>query len=100
MAIDTLARVASTKNRAGRASPKPAEVRQLRESAGLTQTQFGELAHKSLRIAQDWESGERNCPPDTWDLIKIKLKARALVKRGRIAPQVVKDLGIELPETS
>src|SRR5688572_25133635 len=83
MTADTLAPVANHPNRAGRPSPSPADVRALREKHGYTLKTFGELAHKSLRIVQDWESGERNCPPDTWELINIKLKAYDLVRRGR-----------------
>lgn len=98
MTTDTLPAVANHPNRAGRASPKPAEIKKLREGAGLTQEQFGELAYKSLRIVQDWEGGLRNMPTDTWDLVQIKLRARELLKRGRIAPQAIKDLGLELPE--
>lgn len=97
MTTDTLAPVANHPNRAGRPNPTPAEILKLRSIAGMTQTEFGALAHKSLRIVQDWESGERNCPPDTFELISIKIKARDLLKRGRLAPQAVKDLGLELP---
>jgi DNA-binding XRE family transcriptional regulator len=90
-------------NRANRfdANPKPAQVAKLRADAGLTQEQFGALVYKSWRTVQDWESeGEnsRRMPPDTWELIQVKLKAVDLMKRGRIAPQAVKDLGLNVPE--
>jgi len=84
-------------NRAG-ANPTPAQICALRADSGLTQTQFGELVYKSLRIVQDWEGGERRMPPDTWELLQVKIRARDLVKRGRIAPLALKDLGLELPE--
>jgi len=84
-------------NRAG-ANPTPAQISALRAESGLTQEKFGELVYKSLRIVQDWESGERRMPPDTWELLQLKIKARDLVRRGRIAPLALKDLGLELPE--
>lgn len=80
------------------ANPTPAQVVKLREDSGLTQTDFGALVYKGLRTAQDWESGERRMPPDTWELLQAKIRARDLMKRGRIAPQAVKDLGLNLPE--
>lgn len=80
------------------ANPTPAQVAELRASSGLTLEKFGELVYKSLRTVQDWESGERRMPPDTWELLQIKLKAQDLMKRGRLAPQAVKDLGLQLPE--
>lgn len=84
-------------NRAA-ANPTPAQVSQLRSSAGLTQEAFGGLVYKGWRTVQDWESGERRMPPDTWELVQIKLKARELLKRGRLAPLAVKDLGLQLPD--
>jgi DNA-binding transcriptional regulator YiaG len=100
----TLAAVATHPQRRAKAinlgtghQPTKAEVIDLRSSSGLTQTQFGALAYKTWRAVQEWESGERRMPPDTWQLIQVKIKARELMKRGRIAPQAVKDLGLELP---
>lgn len=84
-------------NRAG-ANPTPAQIAALRAQANLTQEKFGDLVYKSYRIVQDWESGERRMPPDTWELLQIKIKASDLLRRGRIAPLAVKDLGLELPE--
>lgn len=82
------------------ANPTPAQIRALLEQSGLTQPAFGELVYKSGRTVEDWLSGERRMPPDTWDLLNIKIKAVDLVKRGRIAPQAIKDLGLQLPELS
>lgn len=78
------------------ANPTTAEVVAARARAGLTQEEFGALAFKGYRAVQEWEAGKR-MPPDTWQLIQIKLKAWDLVKRGRIAPQAVLDLGLDLP---
>lgn len=79
-----------------RPNPTPAEI--VRARGDMTQEVFGALVHKGFRAVQEWESGGRKMPPDTWDLIKIKQKAWELVKRGRIAPQTLLDLGIELPK--
>lgn len=80
------------------ANPTPSQVSQLRASANLTQTEFGALVYKGWRTVQDWESGERRMPPDTYELAQIKIKARELLKRGRIAPLAIKDLGLQLPD--
>ena len=100
----TLAKMGNHPNRGGNrfnlvgANPTKTQIAQLRETAELTQAEFGSLVYKSERIVQDWESGERRMPPDTWELAQAKIKARELMKRGRIAPQAVKDLGLNLPE--
>lgn len=96
--------VANHPNRSKRApgagsNPSPTEVARARSESGLTQEEFGALAYKGYRAVQEWEAGKR-MPPDTWELIQIKLKAWDLVKRGRIAPQALKDLGLELPKTA
>lgn len=83
-------------NRTG-ANPTATQIVELRNKHGLTQTDLGNLVYKGLRTVQDWEGGERRMPPDTWELLNIKLKARDLLKRGRIAPLAVQDLGLELP---
>lgn len=59
-------------------SPKPDEIKQAREQAGLTQTQAALLIHKGLRTWQGWEtpegcSGHRKMDPAFWELFKIKL---------------------------
>lgn len=88
-------------NNAG-ANPTPAQVLKLRTDAGLTQTEFGDLVYKNWRTVQNWESTDpavsRRMPPDTWELVQLKLRARELIKRGRIAPLVVRDLGMNLPD--
>lgn len=85
--------------RAG-ANPSSAEIQRARSDAGLTQEQFGELVYKSYRAVQEWESGERRMPPDTWELIQIKLAALRHLKRGEIAPGDIRRLGIVLPATA
>lgn len=79
------------------ANPTPKQVRELLEQSKLTQPEFGALVYKGVRSVEDWLSGERRMPPDTWELLQVKIKARDLVRRGRIAPQAMKDLGLQLP---
>lgn len=54
-------------------NPSPAEVREAREGAGLTQTQAAELVHVSLRNWQQWEGAERKMHPAFWELFRLKL---------------------------
>jgi DNA-binding XRE family transcriptional regulator len=83
-------------------NPSPTQIRQAREDAGLTLEQAGELVHTSWRTWQNWEADakmpeHRRMHPATWELAQIKLKALELLKKGRIAPADVKNLGIYLP---
>lgn len=48
-------------------NPAPKEIAQAREEAELTQTQAAAIVYRSLRTWQDWESGARRMPPDTWE---------------------------------
>lgn len=52
-------------------SPKPEEISALRKEMGLTQTAFGRLVYRSMRIVQQWEGGLRTCPPDTWEYLSL-----------------------------
>lgn len=99
--------VANHPNRGGNrfnnaaANPTPKQIRELLEQSGLTQAEFGALVYKSVRAVEDWLSEgdtQRRMPPDTWELLQIKIKARDLLRRGRIAPQAMKDLGLQLPD--
>jgi len=99
----TLARVANHPNRSksnihAGANPSASEISRARSDAGLTQGEFGELVYKNWRTVQDWESGERRMPPDTWELVQIKLAAIRHLKRGEISRGDVRRLGILLPE--
>jgi len=55
-------------------NPTPAEIRQARESAGLTQTQAAAMIHCGLRAWQKWEGGERKMHPAMWELFQIKTR--------------------------
>lgn len=104
MTAATLAKMGNHPNRGGNrgnlagANPTKTQIAALRAGAALTQAALGALVYKSERIVQDWESGERRMPPDTWELLQAKIKARDLMKRGRIAPLAVRELGLILPD--
>lgn len=53
-------------------TPTPAEIRAVRELAGLTQTQAAELIYSKLRTWQGWESGEAAMHAGLWELFCIK----------------------------
>jgi DNA (cytosine-5)-methyltransferase 1 len=53
-------------------SPTPEQIRQVRELAGLSQTQAAAIVHASLRTWQHWEAGDRVMHPAFWDLFNIK----------------------------
>lgn len=99
-----IALVANHPNRGGNrannagANPTPNQVRELIEKSGMTQPAFGALVYKSTRIVEDWLSGDRRMPPDTWEILNVKVKALELVKRGRLAPHALRELGLNLPE--
>lgn len=57
-------------------NPSPAEIREAREKAGLTQTEAGDLLYVSLRGWQKWEGAERPMHPAFWELFQIKLSRR------------------------
>ena len=51
----------SKTNRSLSSNPKPSEIREAREKAGLTQTEAAQLIHGTLRAWQDWETdGDQN----------------------------------------
>lgn len=54
-------------------NPDPEEIRALRESAELTQTEAARLVWGTLRAWQDWEGGQRRMHPAIWELFRIKV---------------------------
>ncbi len=62
----------SKKTRAAGRNPTPAEIREAREKADLTQTQAAERINSTLRTWQDWEAGERRMHPGLYELFLIK----------------------------
>lgn len=55
-------------------NPEPADIRAVRESAGLSQTQAAALIHASLGAWQKWEQGDRRMHPAFFELFRIKTK--------------------------
>lgn len=56
-------------------NPSPAEIREARETAGLSQTRAAELIHSTLRTWQDWEAGQARMHPGLWELFRLKTGA-------------------------
>lgn len=63
-------------------NPSAEEIRAMREAAGLTQTQAGELIHSNLRTWQDWEAGVARMHPGLWELFEIKTRRKRHAKRN------------------
>ncbi|MEH6541949.1 XRE family transcriptional regulator [Halopseudomonas sp.] len=53
-------------------SPSPAEIREARTNAGLTQTESAQTVQASLRGWQQWEAGDRTMPPGLFELFMLK----------------------------
>ena len=50
-------------------------IKALRHRTGLTQTEFGQrLGGIPLRTIQNWENGERVCPPYVLELIRFRVE--------------------------
>lgn len=54
----------------------PAEVRKARLALGLTQKEFGDMLHASLKAVQAWEYGQRNMTGATEALLKIRMQEK------------------------
>ena len=53
--------------------PTPAEIRQTRTDAGLTQQAGADLVYKTPRAWQHYEQGTRTMPRSVWELFKHKI---------------------------
>jgi len=51
--------------------PTPEQVQRLRESAGMTASEFAELVYCEAPTVYAWESGRRQCPISSWELLLI-----------------------------
>lgn len=54
----------------------PTEIREARQSLGLTQKDFGALLHATDRTVRMWESGDRNMTQATEELLKLKTEKK------------------------
>ena len=59
-------------------NPNPDAVRQVRQTAGLTQTEAAKTVRASMRAWQQWESGERAMPPGLFELFMLKTRQWSL----------------------
>ncbi len=59
-------------------NPTPAEIKQSRKDAGLTQTQAAALIGKTLSAWQRWEYGSRKMDSALFELFTIKLEDRKM----------------------
>ena len=53
-------------------------IKELRVSTDMTQTEFGEYLNIPMRTIQNWEGGQRNCPEYVIELIGYKLEKERL----------------------
>lgn len=58
-------------------SPASKEIRDLRQSAGLTQSQAAAIVHASLRSWQEWEAGDSAMHPGLWELFSERVSRPA-----------------------
>ena len=87
-------------------SPKPEEVRALREEMGLTQADFGRMVYRTLRSVQDWEGGLRRCPADTWEYLnllhryaEVQQARQQWLQAGKKSGQMAARIAAKKPET-
>lgn len=48
-------------------------MKELRKKYGLTQKRLSEITGIPYRTIQNWEGGQRKCPPYILDLVSFKL---------------------------
>lgn len=71
-------------------NPTTSEIRQARESAGLSQTEAARLVHSALRTWQQWEAepgsaSHRKMHPAFWELFELKIAKRILKLKERLS---------------
>jgi putative transcriptional regulator len=52
--------------------PFPHQIRALRQSLRITQTEAAQAIMVSLRAFQQWEGGQRKMPEGMWLLLKLR----------------------------
>lgn len=82
--------------------PKPEEVTQAREAAGLSLDQAAALVHTSGNAWAKWEEAAtsdaaRRMHPSTWELFQAKLEIIKMLQEGVISAETVRRLKIYLP---
>ena len=56
-------------------------IKELRASTGMTQSEFGKYFNIPMRTIQNWEGGKRNCPKYLVELIEYKLEKEILTMK-------------------
>lgn len=62
------------------AAPSPDEVKNARNSVGLSQQEAGALVYVGTRTWQKWEYGERKMHPAFWELFILKTAHQTAVE--------------------
>ena len=57
-------------------------IKELRETTGMTQKDFGEYLNIPIRTIQNWESEHRTPPEYVVELIEYKIKRRKKDEKG------------------
>lgn len=63
------------------ASPKGAEIRELRETFGISQTEAAEMVYSTLRSWQNWEADEVCMHPAIWAWFKHSVRSAGAATR-------------------
>ena len=58
-------------------------IKELRLSTGMTQSEFGKCFNIPMRTIQNWEGGKRNCPKYLAELIEYKLEKEEIGMKKR-----------------
>lgn len=66
------------------------EIKMLRESVGMSLTQFSEHMNIPRRTLEDWEKGKRKPPEYIPELISYRLKYEALMPEQQSADESYK----------
>lgn len=53
-------------------SPTPEQIRQARQSAGLTQSEAAKVVYATTRTWERWEAGDRKMSPATYEFFLIR----------------------------
>lgn len=57
--------------------PAPAQIKEARVTAGLSQSEAAALIFSKLRTWQDWEAGKAKMHPGLWELFQLKTRREA-----------------------
>ena len=54
-------------------------IRAIRAGTGLSQVAFGAALHIPRRTIEEWEAGNRSCPPYVIELIEYRVQHDAII---------------------